>query len=64
MHNSAIIITPTVTAKSSPAETGVDLFVIHEGSRVKIVDSIDIWNEIKLSDGKRGWIRKIDLIEI
>ena len=64
LHNSAIIITPTVTAKSSPAETGVDLFVIHEGSRVKIVDSIDIWNEIKLSDGKRGWIRKIDLIEI
>lgn len=64
LRNSAIIITPTVTAKSSPAETGVDLFVIHEGARVKIVDSIDVWNEIKLSDGKRGWIRKTDLTEI
>ncbi len=64
LKNSAIIITPTVTAKSSPAETGVDLFVIHEGSRVKIVDSIDVWNEIKLSDGKRGWVRKTDLTKI
>ena len=64
LRNSAIIITPTVTAKSSPAETGVDLFVIHEGARIKIVDSIDVWNEIKLSDGKRGWIRKTDLTEI
>ncbi|UCH13536.1 MAG: tetratricopeptide repeat protein [Bacteroidales bacterium] len=64
LMDSAIIITPTVTAKSSPAETGVDLFVIHEGSRVKVVDSIDVWNEIKLSDGKRGWVRKTDLTKI
>jgi tetratricopeptide (TPR) repeat protein len=64
LKNTAIIISPTVTAKSSPAEWGVDLFVIHEGTRVIIVDSINVWNEIKISDGKRGWISKSDLIKI
>jgi tetratricopeptide (TPR) repeat protein len=62
--NSAIITSPTVTAKSSPAEWGVDLFVIHEGTRVIIIDSIDVWNEIRISDGKRGWINKSDLARI
>ncbi len=64
IKNSAIIISPTVTAKSSPAEWGVDLFVIHEGTRVIIIDSIDVWNEIRISDGKRGWISKSDLVKI
>ncbi len=64
LKNTAIIISPTVTAKSSPAEWGVDLFVIHEGTRVIIVDSINVWNEIKISDGKRGWISKSDLVKI
>jgi tetratricopeptide (TPR) repeat protein len=63
-RNSAIIISPTVTAKSSPDEWGVDLFVIHEGTRVIVMDSIDMWNEIKISDGKRGWINRTDLAKI
>lgn len=64
IRNSGIIMTPTVTAKSSPADWGVDLFVIHEGTRVIITDSIDIWNEIRISDGKRGWITRSDLARI
>ncbi len=64
LKNSAIIISPTVTAKSSPDEWGVDLFVIHEGTSVIIVDSIDVWYEIKLGDGKIGWINRIELAKI
>jgi tetratricopeptide (TPR) repeat protein len=64
LKNSAIILTPTVTAKSSPFESGINLFIIHEGTKVSIEDSIDVWNEIKLSDGKKGWIKKSDLIKI
>ena len=64
LKNSAIITSPTVIAKSSPAQWGVDLFVIHEGTLVIILDSIDVWNEIKISDGKRGWISKSDLVKI
>jgi tetratricopeptide (TPR) repeat protein len=63
-RDSGIIISPTVTAKSSPDEWGVDLFVIHEGTRVVITESIGMWNEIRISDGKRGWITKSDLARI
>ena len=53
----AIIMQPTVTAKSTPAETGTNLFVIHEGRKVKISDdSMKGWKEIELEEGNRGWI--------
>jgi tetratricopeptide (TPR) repeat protein len=59
--DSAIIISPTVTAKSSPAESGIDLFIIHEGTKITIEDSLDIWNRVRIGDGTVGWIRKEDM---
>ena len=56
----AIIFSPTVTGKSSPDENGSDLFVIHEGTRVKVEDQIGEWIEVRLSDGNIGWIKLID----
>ncbi len=55
-HNQAIVMQPTVTAKSSPSEKGTNLFVIHEGLKVQITDKLGDWVEIKLSDGNKGWI--------
>lgn len=57
----AIVFTPTVSAKGSPTETGVDIFVIHRGTKVNIEDNIGDWIEIKLSDGKTGWIKMKDV---
>lgn len=57
-HSFAIVISPAVTVKSTPAETSTDLFVIHDGSKVEILDgSMDEWCEVKLEEGKQGWIR-------
>ena len=56
-RDGAIIITPTVMVKSTPASNGTDLFLIHEGTKVVITDdSMKGWKEIKLADGKEGWI--------
>lgn len=53
----AIVLQPSVTAKSTPSNTGTDLFVIHEGRKVKISDdSMQGWKEIELEDGNIGWI--------
>ena len=53
----AIIMAPSVTVKSTPSNSGTDVFVLHEGTRVDIVDAgMKEWREIKLADGKRGWI--------
>ena len=56
-ENHAIIMTPTVTVKSTPNEAGVDLFVLHEGSKVEILDHADGWNKIKISNGSIGWLQ-------
>lgn len=54
----AIVMTPTVTVKGSPDEGSTDLFLIHEGTKVFILDKIDDWYEIKLTDGKQGWLQQ------
>jgi uncharacterized protein YgiM (DUF1202 family) len=46
-----------VTVKSSPSETSTDLFLIHEGSKVEILDaSMKDWMEVQFEEGKQGWI--------
>ena len=52
----AIVMNPSVTAKSTPDNNSADLFVIHEGLKVKIEDKLGEWCEIKLSDGNKGWV--------
>jgi hypothetical protein len=56
---SAIVVEPSVTIKSSPDTEGNNVFVLHEGTRVMIIDSIENWKEIKLTDGNKGWVEKI-----
>ena len=54
----AIIMSPSLTVKSTPNESGTDLFVLHEGTKVYIEDnSMKEWKEIRLEDGKKGWVR-------
>lgn len=61
-HNHGIIMSPSVTVKSTPSESGNDLFVIHEGTSVEILDSsMKDWYEIKIADGKLGWMHKKSL---
>ena len=55
-HNEAIVMTPTITVKSSPSSSGVDLFVLHEGTKVEILDNTDKWDKIKIADGSVGWM--------
>ena len=53
----AIIFAPSVTVKSTPAANGTDLFILHEGTKVTIIDgSMKDWKEIHIADGKEGWI--------
>jgi tetratricopeptide (TPR) repeat protein len=63
-RNGAIIFAPTVTVKSSPDASGTDLFVLHEGVKIRIKSSIGEWNEIELEDGSVGWIHRKDIEKI
>jgi len=58
-RNHAVIFATTVTVKSSPSESGTDLFVIHEGLKVEIKEELGSWADIKLEDGNTGWVKKM-----
>ena len=54
----AIILSQEVTARTSPDETAKAVFVLHEGTKVRVEDKVGGWEQIKLSDGKKGWVPK------
>jgi hypothetical protein len=58
MHRrGAIIMGSAVTVKSTPAQNGTDLFILHEGTRVEIIDDqMQHWKQIHVDDGKEGWV--------
>ena len=64
VRDDAIIFAPTVTVKSSPDRSGTDLFLLHEGTKVTIKNALGEWYEIRLGDGKEGWIPSKDLERI
>lgn len=56
--DSAIVMRPVSAVKSSPsAESSTDLFILHEGTKVGILDEVGDWRNIELADGRRGWMR-------
>ncbi|NOX86338.1 MAG: tetratricopeptide repeat protein [Chlorobi bacterium] len=55
-HKEAIVFTPTITVKSSPTMNAVDLFVIHEGTKVRILDEVNDWVKIRIPNGSIGWL--------
>lgn len=57
----AIVFTPTVTVMSSPKDASTKLFVIHEGAKIQLLETIGDWHKISLADGNIGWLKKSDL---
>lgn len=56
-RDDAIVMNPSVTVRSTPSESGTSLFILHEGRKVNIKDnSMKEWKEIRLEDGKVGWV--------
>ena len=62
-HDEAIVMTPTVTVMSSPSDQSVGLFVLHEGAKVRVLDSARDWNKIRIADGSVGWLPAADMTE-
>jgi tetratricopeptide (TPR) repeat protein len=52
----AIVFSEIVSVKSEPKNSATDAFVIHEGTKVYVIESLDNWDKIQLTDGNEGWI--------
>ena len=61
-EDNAIVMRPVTSVKSSPsAEASTDLFILHEGTKVRILDTVGTWSNIELADGRQGWLRTSDI---
>jgi tetratricopeptide (TPR) repeat protein len=60
-RNSAIIFVQTTTIKSSPDNSGTDLFILHEGTKVELKSKLGNWNEIETAEGNKGWIKSEEI---
>lgn len=52
----AVVFSQSVSIKSAPDAGSVDLFVLHEGVKVELLDNVGDWRKIRLPDGKIGWV--------
>lgn len=60
----AIVVAKEVRVLNAPSEeSGLTLFALHEGTKVRIDDRAGEWAEIVLADGKVGWLR-LDLLVV
>ena len=60
----AIIFSETITVNSAPTINSTNLFTLHAGSKVEILDVIGDWINIKISNGNSGWILQNSIKEL
>ena len=64
-HDAAIVMRPVSSVTSSPSsDAAKSLFILHEGTRVKVLDEVSGYTDIELADGRRGWIATGDIERI
>lgn len=62
-NKEAIVFSSSAYVKSSPDKDGNDLFILHEGAKIKILEQVkqnEIWNKIQLPNGRTGWMLNSD----
>lgn len=59
----AIVFSPQAEVKAAPNLSSDNAFTLHEGTKVVVLSENDEWKEIRIADGKEGWISKTDIKE-
>ncbi len=62
--DTGIILAPSVVVRSSPSTSGTELFILHEGTKIKVNEEVSGWQNIIVIDGREGWIRSDDFESI
>ncbi|WP_405412023.1 tetratricopeptide repeat protein [Maribacter sp. Asnod1-A12] len=60
-YQPAIIFAEESLVKAEPNNNSSEVFIIHAGTKVNVLDQLDAWKKIKLTDGKTGWIKENEL---
>lgn len=60
----AVLMQANAYIKSAPSNKSEDLFILHEGTKVQVLEVFNGWTKIKLSDGMIGWLENQDIEQI
>ena len=61
-RDAAIVMSGVTSVRSAPSsDTSTELFLLHEGTRVTIKETISDWDNVTLADGREGWIPAKDI---
>ena len=56
-NTGAIVISPSASLRKTPVANSENNTIIHEGTRLEIVDdTMKDWKQVKLEDGREGWV--------
>ena len=55
-QNPAIVYAEVVSVKGEPNAKSQDAFILHEGTKVNVTETVDNWKKIVLADDSVGWI--------
>jgi len=64
VNKDAVITSASAYVKSSPDEKGNDLFILHEGTKVDLLDDFNDWKKIRIANGSIGWLKTADIEQI
>lgn len=63
-HDEAIVMEQTITVKSSPEQQSVDKMLLHEGTKVDVLEELSGWYKIRIADGTTGWCHSASMERI
>lgn len=52
----AIVFAEMTEVHSEPQKAGPSIFLLHEGAKVYVKETLENWKKIELTDGTEGWI--------
>ncbi|MEE9406447.1 MAG: tetratricopeptide repeat protein [Polaribacter sp.] len=60
----AVVFAEKTKVRNAPTLNSDEVFTLHEGAKVFVLDAVDNWKKIKLADGKLGWIIAEEIKEL
>lgn len=60
----AIVFAESTDVKSEPQKASNTVFTLHEGTKVFVLETLENWKKIQLTDGTEGWIEKTAIKEV
>ncbi|WP_282031182.1 tetratricopeptide repeat protein [Winogradskyella eximia] len=59
--NPGIVFSQETRVKTDPNSASEEVFRLHEGTKVQVIETYEDWKKIKLSDNSTGWIPSEDI---